>query len=158
MEILDDSQGSPLLAFSPHTQLVKLAGARAEKQGYKVGYIIGGQSASARTAIRMAYQAGELDLLCINETAGGVGLTLNRGDTIVFLERSYAFWRSDQAEARADNIREAKQVHVIDIVAANTIESRVREALQDKAKQLSELVRNPRILAELLGGEPIHVR
>jgi len=160
MRIMEENQGTgnPLLAFSPHTQLVNLAGARAERYGYRVGYITGQQSAAKKKAYRLAYQAGELDLLCCNVQAGGVGLTLNRGDTIVFMERDWAFWRASQSESRADNIREAKQVHVIDIVAANSIESRVRQALKDKARQLSELVRDPRIVEELLGGQPIHVK
>jgi SNF2 family DNA or RNA helicase len=76
---------------------------------------------------------------------------------VVFLERPWAYWQAHQAEARADNLIEAKQVHVIDIVASNTVESRVRQALKDKARQLSELVRDPRIVTELLGGQPIKV-
>jgi helicase-like protein/SNF2 domain-containing protein/LAGLIDADG DNA endonuclease family protein len=154
----NEGTGNPLIAFSPHTQLVKMAGARAESLGYKVGYIVGGQSSKQRTAIRLAYQGGELDLLCANVTAGGVGLTLNRGDTCVFLERPWAYWQAHQAEARVDDVINAKQVHVIDIVARNTVESRVRQALKDKARQLSELVRDPRIVTELLGGQPIHVK
>ena len=159
MAVMDenDCEHNPLLVFSPHTQLVKLAGARAEKAGYRVGYITGEQSKAQKTVFRKAYQAGELDLLCCNVTAGGVGLTLNRGDTVIFLERPWAYWQANQAQARADDIRNAKQIHVIDIVAANTVESRVRQALKDKARQLSELVRDPRIVEELLGGQPVKV-
>ncbi len=159
MNVMSENQGTdnPLIVFSPHTQLVKLAGARAEREGYRVGYVIGGQSAKKRTTIRQSYQAGEIDLLCANITAGGVGLTLNRGDTIVFIERSWAYWQNHQAEARADDVMGAKQVHVIDIVAANTVESRVRTVLKSKARQLSELVRDPRIVSELLGGQPLIV-
>jgi hypothetical protein len=157
MELMDDNRGEPLICFSPHTQLVKLAGARAEKSGYKVGYIIGGQSQAQRTGIRKAFNAGKLDLLCANVTAGGVGLTLTGTDTIVFLERPWAYWQADQAQSRADDIRNAKQVHVIDIVAKNTVESRVREALKSKAGSLAELVRDPRIVEELLGGQSLRV-
>lgn len=157
MELMDDNKGEPLICFSPHTQLVKLAGARAEKQGYKVGYIVGGQTQPQRTAIRKAFNAGHLDLLCANVTAGGVGLTLTGTDTIVFLERPWAYWQADQAQSRADDIRNAKQVHIIDIVARNTVESKVREALKHKAGSLAELVRDPRIVEELLGGQPLKV-
>jgi SNF2 family DNA or RNA helicase len=157
MELMDDNRGEPLICFSPHTQLVKLAGARAEKQGYKVGYIVGGQSQSARTAIRKRFNNGDLDLLCANVTAGGVGLTLTGTDTIVFLERPWAYWQADQSQSRADDVMNAKQVHIIDIVAKNTVESRVREALKSKAGSLAELVRDPRIVEELLGGQPLRV-
>jgi SNF2 family DNA or RNA helicase len=157
MELMDDNRGEPLICFSPHTQLVKLAGARAEKMGYRVGYIVGGQNQASRTGIRKAFNAGKLDLLCANVTAGGVGLTLTGTDTIVFLERPWAYWQADQAQSRADDIRNAKQVHIIDIVAKNTVESRVREALKSKAGSLAELVRDPRIVEELLGGQPLRV-
>jgi SNF2 family DNA or RNA helicase len=154
----NDCRSNPLIVFSPHTQLVNLAGARAAKAGYRVGYITGQQSAPQKKAYRLAYQEGGLDLMCMNLMAGGVGLTLNRGDTVVMLERSFAHWQNAQGESRADDIMNAKQIHVIDIVARNTVESRVREVIKGKARQLSELVRDPRIVEELLGGQPIHVR
>lgn len=160
MAVMDENQGTgnPLVAFSPHTQLVKLAGARAERAGYRVGYITGQETKKQKTAYRHAFQGGDLDLMCCNITAGGVGLTLNRGDTVIFLERSWAYWQNHQAEARVDDIINAQQVYVIDIVAAGTVESRVRLMLKDKAKQLSELVRDPRIVEELLGGQPLNVK
>lgn len=157
MELMDDNRGEPLICFSPHTQLVKLAGARAEKNGYRVGYIVGGQTQDRRTSIRKAFNRGELDLLCANVTAGGVGLTLTGTDTIVFLERPWAYWQADQSQSRADDVMNAKQVHIIDIVARNTVESKVREALKHKAGSLAELVRDPRIVEELLGGQPLKV-
>lgn len=154
MAIMDENQGTgnPLLVFSPHTQLVNMAGKRAEAAGYRVGYITGEQSAPQKKRYRVAYQDGELDLLCCNVTAGGVGLTLNRGDTVVFLERPWAYWQAHQAESRADDVITGKQVHVIDIVARDTVESRVREVLKKKAANLSELVRDPRIVKEFLAG------
>ena len=160
MAIMDEhnTEADPLLVFTPHTQLLNIAGKRAEDAGYRVGYITGQQSAVQKTKYRKLYQNGELDLLCCNVTAGGVGLTLNRGSTVVFIERSWAYWQNHQSESRADDIANAKQVYVIDIVARNTVESRVRLALKDKARMLSELVRDPRIVEELLGGQPLHVK
>lgn len=160
LAILGENQGTgnPLLVFSTHTQLVKLAGARAEREGYRTGYITGKETSKRKKAHRLAYQAGELDLMCCNVTAGGVGLTLNRGDTIVMLEPSWAYWQRGQAESRADDIMSAKQVHVIDIVARNTVESRIRQALKDKSRQLSELVQDPRIVESFLNGQPVHVK
>jgi SNF2 family DNA or RNA helicase len=160
MAILEENQGTgnPLVTFSPHTQLIKMAGARAEREGYKVGYITGQETRVQKTKYRKMFQAGELDLMCANVTAGGVGLTLNRGDTVVFLEQPWAYWQAHQAEARVDDVINAQRVYVIDIVARNTVESRVRQALKDKARQLSELVRDPRIVEELLGGQPLHVK
>lgn len=40
----------------------------------------------------------------------------------------------------------------IDVVARKTIDTRVRTILKERAGQLSDLVQDPRIVAELLGG------
>ena len=157
MEVMAECEGSPLVCFAPHTQLINIAGARAEELGYRVGYIKGGQSSRQRTAVRTAFQAGNLDLLCANTSAGGVGLTLTRASTLVFLERPWSYVQSAQAEDRIHRRGQEEEAHIIDIIARNTVESRVRKALKDKAVQLSDLVRDPRIVKELLGGHPLRV-
>jgi SNF2 family DNA or RNA helicase len=59
-----------------------------------------------------------------------------------------------QAEDRAHRI--GSEIHdsieIIDIVARDTVDSRVREVLRTKAGALAELVRDPRIVREVLGG------
>lgn len=158
MRIMDDMRGSPLITFSPSTQLVKLAGARAEREGYKTGYIVGGQSPKRRTATRQAFQAGELDLLCCNTAAGGVGLNLTAASTVVFLNRDWAYWRGSQAEDRIHRRGQtAEKVTVIDIVTAGSVESRIREAAKMKAANLAELVRDPRIVESFLRDQPVHI-
>jgi SNF2 family DNA or RNA helicase len=157
MNVVNEYAGEPLLVFAPHTQLVNLAGKRAEAAGLRVGYITGQVTAPKKKKTRLMFQNGELDLLCLNTNAGGVGLTLHRAHTSVFLERSFAFWREDQAEDRTHRAGQYEQVHIIDIVARNTIESRVREVMKGKAGQLSDLVRDPAIVRNFLGGQKVHV-
>jgi SNF2 family DNA or RNA helicase len=151
MELKDDMREEPVVVFAPSTQLLKLGEARAERAGYRVGHIWGGQSRSARTATRQTFQAGELDLLFCNVAAGGVGLTLHRSHIMVKLEQPFAFWRDSQSEDRLHRAGQTEQVHIIDVFAADTVESRVREVLREKAFSLSELVQDPRIFAEILG-------
>ncbi len=157
MSIVKDNEGSPLITTAPHAQLMTLAGARAERDGYRVGYIKGGQSASARTAVRQSFQDGELDLLCVTTSAGGVGLTLTAACTMVCLERPFAFWQADQMEDRIHRKGQTQQVHIIDVVAANTVESRIRETLLGKAESLAELLRSRDIVESFLKGQPVHV-
>ena len=157
MAVMGEMGDEPVLCFAPHTQLINIAGARAEKAGYTVGYIRGGQTRAQRTKIRQAFQAGEIQLLCANISAGGVGLTLHRSHTAVFLERSAAFWQDSQAEDRIHRAGQTEQVTIIDIVAANTIESRIRELMMEKAQSLADLVRDERIVRGLLGGQPLSV-
>jgi SNF2 family DNA or RNA helicase len=73
----------------------------------------------------------------------------------VFLQRPPGLGESIQAEDRAHRIgseHHAHGVEFIDIVAENTVESRIRAMLRSKAGQLSEFVLDTRIVRELLGG------
>ena len=158
LEVLEERPLSSVLAFAPSRQLMMLAGAAAEKAGRRVGYIVGQQSAGQRTATVDAFQRGELDLICATTGAGGVGLTLTAASTVVFLRRPWSMVESIQAEDRAHRIGQtAESVEIIDIIAANTIDTRVREVLRERAGQLSELVQDPRIVSELLGGRGVLV-
>jgi SNF2 family DNA or RNA helicase len=154
LEVLAERPGSPVVTFAQSRQLIELAGHAAEKAGYKVGYVVGGQTAARRTANVEAFQAGELDLICVTTQAGGVGITLTAAATGVFLQRPWSIVDAMQAEDRLHRIGSERHesIEIIDIVAADTIDARVRDALRDKGKQLADLAQDPRIVAELLGG------
>lgn len=157
LEILVERPGQQVIAAAPSKRLIELAGRRATEKGFKVGYVVGGQSARARTAQIDAFQAGELDLICVTTQAGGVGITLTAASTVVFLQRPWSLVDALQMEDRAHRIGSERHecVEIVDIVAANTIETRIRSALKDKAGQLSDLVKDPRIVRELLGGNQV---
>jgi SNF2 family DNA or RNA helicase len=154
LEVLAERPGDPTIAFAPSRQLVMLAGLAAEKAGHRVGYVVGGQTQRERTRNREAFQAGALDLLCATTGAGGVGLTLTAAGTVVFLQRPYSLVESSQSEDRAEGIgsETPNGTEIIDVVASNTIDTRVRSVLRGKAGQLAHLLQDPRIVAELLGG------
>lgn len=143
------------VAFSDSAQLCRIAGRRAAAAGFRVGYIIGGQTRKKRTETRKAFQRGELDLVCATVGAGGVGITLNAAKTLIFLERPWSIVKSMQAEDRGVGDINAPGCHIIDIVVANTVYARVRAVLRERAGQLSDLLQDPRIVAELLGGASV---
>lgn len=157
LEVLAERPGSPVVAFAPSKQLVELAGSAAEAAGYNVGYIVGGQTPKVRTGNLDAFQRGELDLLCVTTQAGGVGITLTAAATAVFLQRPWSLVDALQAEDRLHRIGAEihESIEIIDIVAANTIDSRVRAKLRTKGQALADLVQDPRIVSELLGGKSV---
>lgn len=149
--------GEQVVCFAPSRQLMTLAGEAAAGAGYRVGYIVGGQSMAERTEVIRRFQIGggaELDLLCVTTAAGGEGITLTAARTCVFLQRPWSMGEAVQCEDRLHRI--GAEVHdsieVIDVVAANTIDTRVRAVIREKGKQFSDLVQDPRIVAGLLGG------
>lgn len=157
IEVMKERPGRAGVIFSPSKQLIDLAGAKASAFGRRVGYVVGGQTAKERTANVNAFQAGELDTICVTTGAGGVGLTLTAASYACFLNRPFSLVESTQAEDRVHRIGSEihASVEIIDIVAKNTIESRVRQIIKQRAGQLSDFVRDPRIVAEILGGASV---
>lgn len=157
LEVIDERPGQPIVAFAPSRQLLNIATQAATAAGLRVGEIVGGQTAKVRTANREAFQRGELDLICVQTKAGGVGLTLTASRTAVFLQRPWALEDAIQAEDRLHRIGAEghESIEIIDIVARKTIDTRVRAVLRERAGALSDLVQDPRIVAQLLGGAEV---
>lgn len=157
LDVLEERPGSPVVAFAPSRQLIVLAGEQATKAGLRVGYIYGKQKMSARTDVVARFQDGQLDLVCATTGAGGVGITLTAARTVAFLQRPWSLVEALQAEDRCHRIGSERHesIEIIDIVARDTIDSRIRTVLKSKGKQLADLVQDPRILTELLGGASV---
>lgn len=155
LDVMAERPGEPVVTFAPSRQLITVAGEMAEGAGYRVGYVVGGQTAADRTDNVRRFQAGELDLMCVTTGAGGVGLTLTAARTAVFLQRPWSLVEALQSEDRLHRIGAERHgsIDVIDIVARKTIDTRVRSILRQRAGALSKLVEDPRIVAELLGGK-----
>lgn len=155
LEIMAERPGQQVVAFAESRQVALIAAEMATEQSYRVSYIIGGQSARERTAELGKFVAGETDLMCVTTGAGGTGLDgLQVSNVQVPLQRPYSIVDAIQMEDRQHRIGSERHEHVeiIDVVAANTIDSRRREVLREKAGQLSALLQDPRIVRELLGG------
>lgn len=142
----------PVIVFSPFKTLVKLAGSMAEKRGYKVGYITGGMTDAQRTSARLSFQGNELDLIAVSTGAGGTGLTLTAAEVVVYLNNPWSMVERLQSEDRAHRPGQTKSVHYIDLETRNSVESRVRAALRDKSGNLAELLADPRVATEFMGG------
>jgi SNF2 family DNA or RNA helicase len=155
LHVLEERPHQSVLTFAPSKQLVMLAGESAERAGRRVGYIVGGQTPRQRTAVVDAFQAGQLDAVFATTGAGGVGLTLTAAQTVVFLQRPLSLVEATQAEDRAHRIGQTGSVEIIDIITKNTVDDRIRSILRAHAGQLAELVRDPRIVAELMGGRNV---
>jgi SNF2 family DNA or RNA helicase len=153
LEVLSERKGRQVVVFSVSRQLADIAGAACQEAGYRCGYITGSQSKSARKDDIDAFQAGKLDVMIATAGAGSLGITLTAAGTAVFLQRSWQLDQAIQAEDRLHRIgQENDCVEIIDIIALATVDDRVRELLRIKGGQLSQLIRDPRIARELLGG------
>lgn len=141
----------PALVFGISKPLMILAGQEAERQGARVGYVVGGQRQKDRDQDIDNFQAGKLDLLSVVVQAGGTGLTLNAAGSAIFLQRPCSFVHSLQAEDRGIGDR-YPTLDVVDIFAEGSVDYRIRDILHEKAAHLSEYFNDPRIVRRLFGG------
>jgi len=154
LEILAERPSQQVVVFAPSKQLIEIAQQAVHDAGYTTGLIVGGQYARTRTLMINEFQAGNVDVMFVTTGAGGTGITLTAASTVAFLQRPWSLVESLQAEDRCHRIGSERHdsIEIIDIVARDTIDSRVRDALRTKGQQLADLVQDPRIIADLLGG------
>lgn len=158
LEILAERTGQQVAVFAVSRQLAVIAGQACKAEGYRAGYIVGSQGKKDRRDAIAAFQAGELDVIIATAGAGSLGITLTAAGTVVMLQRSWQLDQALQPEDRAHRLDDIVLRHpcieVIDVIARNTVDDRVRSVLRSKGGQLSELVKDRRVALELLGGIP----
>jgi SNF2 family DNA or RNA helicase len=152
MEVLEEVDGKPIVVFAQSRQLIELASRRLEKAKIDHGLITGAQSGAERQAYIDRFQSGQLRAMLCTVGAGGVGITLTRADTLVFLQRSWSMVDNSQAEDRVHRIGSEvhESINIIDIISQGTIEEGQRLALQAKVDRMQEIVRDRELMKKML--------
>ena len=63
---------------------------------------------------------------------GGYGITLNQASTVIYYSNSYDLESRLQSEDRAHRIGQKKSVTYVDLIAPETIDEKIVEALRSK--------------------------
>lgn len=126
----------PLLVFSAHVNASRIAADILGVESYD------GQTSDVdRARIEQAFQEGKVQAMVGTIGAMGVGLTLTRASTVVFLERAWTVSENVQAEDRVHRLTQTRGVRIIDIVAENSkLDAAVFAILRRKAKILDASV------------------
>ncbi len=121
--------GEPLVVFTTHQSTVD---ALKKRPGW-VGFH-GGTPLDERQAAVDAFQSGEAKGIVITIVAGGVGITLTRARTALFLERSWTPALDAQAEDRIHRIgQEADQITYVTVIADHPLDDRITALQARKA-------------------------
>jgi len=78
--------------------------------------------------------------LCCMIQVAGVGLTLTEADTVIFIDKLWTPKLNEQAEDRLHRIGQDSTVTVVDIIVANSIESRIEQILREKTALFDSIV------------------
>jgi SNF2 family DNA or RNA helicase len=118
---------SPVIVFSQFTTMIDMVEEWLNGKGVKTAKITGGVPQSQREEEIRRFQAGEVHVFLMNTNAGGVAITLDRSDTVVFLDETWNPDDQEQAEDRAHRGSKTSQVTIYRIITEDTIEDRIRK-------------------------------
>jgi SNF2 family DNA or RNA helicase len=141
--LMDFAEGmnEPFVVMSMLSSYFDLVKGDLEKLGKKVEIIDGSVTKSNRQRIVENFQSGKVDILLANIIAAGTGLTLDRSDTIIFLDKSFNPADNEQAEARILPTTKERyhSVNIISLVCSDTIDERINEIL-DRKQDLTDII------------------
>lgn len=157
LEVIEEMNGDSLVVFAKSRQLVGLAEAALKRKGIEYALIVGGQNADEREQQKENFQRGRVPVILCTIAAGGIGITLTKAHTALFLERSWSMVENSQAEDRIHRI--GAEVHdkvtIVDLISIGTVEERQRIVLGGKLDRLEEVMRDKDTLLRVLGAKPL---
>lgn len=129
-----DSHNEPLVIMSWFTSYLKLLAPLFKDMGRKVGFIHGEMSATEKAESASSFQAGNFDVLLCNIISAGTGFTLNRSNTVVFLDKAFTPSENEQAEDRVCPTVEGLDMkhEVVSIVCKGSVDERINAILERK--------------------------
>lgn len=136
--ILDGSSDEKVVIFSRFKEMLDAVRMRLEKQKVDFGYIHGG--VKERRALIRDFQEGDLPVMLVVTSAGGVSLTLDAADTAHFIEPNWAPDESEQAEDRLHRASRIHQVIIYTYIAQDTIDEYVVETSFEKAEEHARIL------------------
>ncbi|RLK49190.1 DEAD/DEAH box helicase [Microbacterium telephonicum] len=126
------AEGHRALVFSQFTSYLDIVEADLTRHGIASVRLDG--STLRRDAVVDAFRGGDAPVFLISLKAGGVGLTLTEADYVFLLDPWWNPAAEQQAIDRAHRIGQTRPVTVYRLIAAGTIEEKVLELQQRKAR------------------------
>lgn len=142
LELLETLDGKAIIWAQYQNDIELVTATLNEKYGpLSASSYYGLTSDKARDHAEESFQdpAHPLRFFVGNPQAGGVGLTLTQAETVVYYSNSYRLLDRLQSEDRAHRIGQRKVVTYYDIVAENSVDERIIDALRNKRHVASEV-------------------
>lgn len=139
LEWLEDNSNERVIIFSTFSSYLK----ELQRKIKGSSLIIGETAKTERDRIVKDFQAGKTKVLLANIKAAGTGLTLDAGETIIFLDKEYNPSDNEQAEDRI--VPTAKErnhkMHIISLVMQDTVDEYIEFMLREKM-DITKVVNN----------------
>jgi SNF2 family DNA or RNA helicase len=145
IEMTDEvlSNGEKVLIFTQFTQMGDiLKKVLEQKYNFEILYFHGGVQENKRREIVDRFQSSDIDsppILILSLRAGGTGLNLTQGTTVIHIDRWWNPAVEDQATDRAYRIGQKSVVNVFKFITKGTIEDKIDKLLEEK-RELAEMI------------------
>ncbi len=131
-------EGRRILIFSQFTSMLALIEAHLVRE--KIAYLKLTGASKDRGKLVEDFQTGKIPLFLISLKAGGTGLNLTAADTVIHYDPWWNPAAEAQATDRAYRIGQDKPVFVHKLLCQDTVEQRIHQLQQDKAKLAAGLL------------------
>lgn len=131
--------GKRVVLFSQFTSMLALIRNAIDQLGFTYHYLDGSTPTEARLELATRFNMGEKDLFLVSLRAGGTGMNLTGGDTVILYDSWWNPAVEDQAADRVHRFGQKKVVQVIRLITRGTIEERINE-LQGEKRELIDSV------------------
>ncbi|NVM46382.1 MAG: DEAD/DEAH box helicase [Candidatus Lokiarchaeota archaeon] len=136
--------GEKVLIFTQFTQMGDiLKSVLEQKYNFEILYFHGGVPENKRREIIDQFQSNDLEsppILILSLRAGGTGLNLTQGTTVIHIDRWWNPAVEDQATDRAYRIGQKSIVNVYKFITKGTIEEKIDNLLEEKRELADAIV------------------
>ena len=146
IEMTDEvlSNGEKVLIFTQFTQMGDILKKVLEQNyNFEILYFHGGVPETKRREIVDQFQSKIMDsppILILSLKAGGTGLNLTQGTTVIHIDRWWNPAVEDQATDRAYRIGQKSIVNVYKFITKGTIEEKIDSLLEEKRELADKIV------------------
>ena len=142
MNILEETEGKVIIWANYQRDVNQIIKNVVEKYGEEsiVDYYGLTPQEDRQDNIRKFQNGPECRFLIGTPQTGGYGITLTKASTVVYYSNGYDLEKRLQSEDRAHRIGQKKNVTYIDLIAEDTVDEKIVEALRKKINIASEVL------------------
>lgn len=139
IELVVKEQGKKVIVWARfHIELDDIAELMV-KLGVKAVSYDGRVHADDREQAKEDFQNGDASVFIGQQQSGGVGITLTAASVVIYFSNTFSLYDRLQSEDRAHRIGQKENVVYIDLIAENSIESKMLAALRSK-KNIADMI------------------
>ena len=146
VDMIEDYEeaNEPIVVFCPHRAPVERLG---QRDGWRT--ILGGEDKSDRDQTVTYFQAGGCPGVAATIKAGGIGITLNRAKTVIFLGLDWSPAENWQAEDRVHRGEQRAHVLIIRIMPNHVFVRRLMELITIKTQTHEDAISAASVVGEM---------